>query len=315
MASSDGFFEARNAQAVFKHGLLTRYAYYFAGRAGHATDGRVAFIDGYAGEGRYAADRDAVGAAHEQRLKLLSTCRVPRSERAPNLEAGWQATSEISQSAKIRAVEAVQVVKRDLNASTLRKLYDLACERHDLIDHIAVTRRGDTRRERLLGGNRKRRPEIFEKSCHLVADPRSHEAQELPAHSCPKVFETHISHSTGRIDDESSNSLRGAHVLDHQSDGGGQTIEQPDLQAPGRVRHLNRPRSYRRPLRLQPLKNGCLSGPRVTHQHSYRRARYLKAMQQLPTAKEFHTVHCRRSPRSWRDKGDSPAGLCPRRGM
>ncbi len=53
MAASDSFFERRNAQAVLKHGILTRYAYYFAGRAGHATGGRVAFIDGYAGEGRY----------------------------------------------------------------------------------------------------------------------------------------------------------------------------------------------------------------------------------------------------------------------
>ena len=53
MAASSGFFEQRNAQAVLKHGLLTRYAYYFGGRAGSATKGRVAFIDGYAGEGRY----------------------------------------------------------------------------------------------------------------------------------------------------------------------------------------------------------------------------------------------------------------------
>lgn len=53
MPASDRFFDQRNAQAVLKHGVLTRYAYYFSGRAGHATGGRVAFIDGYAGEGRY----------------------------------------------------------------------------------------------------------------------------------------------------------------------------------------------------------------------------------------------------------------------
>jgi three-Cys-motif partner protein len=51
-ASSD-FFDQRSAQAVLKHGVLARYAHYFAGRAGSATQGRVAFIDGYAGEGRY----------------------------------------------------------------------------------------------------------------------------------------------------------------------------------------------------------------------------------------------------------------------
>src|SRR4026207_2416119 len=53
MPSSSDFFGQRNGQAVLKHGLLARYAHYFAGRAGAATQGRVAFIDGYAGEGRY----------------------------------------------------------------------------------------------------------------------------------------------------------------------------------------------------------------------------------------------------------------------
>lgn len=53
MASNSSFFASRNPQAVLKHGVLTRYAYYFSGRAGRATQGRVAFIDGYAGEGRY----------------------------------------------------------------------------------------------------------------------------------------------------------------------------------------------------------------------------------------------------------------------
>jgi three-Cys-motif partner protein len=52
MADRD-FFESKNPQAVLKHGLLTRYAHYFAGRAGHATGGRIAFIDGYSGAGRY----------------------------------------------------------------------------------------------------------------------------------------------------------------------------------------------------------------------------------------------------------------------
>lgn len=53
MPASTEFFGQRNPQAVLKHGVLVRYAYYFAGRAGAATGGRAAFIDGYAGEGRY----------------------------------------------------------------------------------------------------------------------------------------------------------------------------------------------------------------------------------------------------------------------
>lgn len=53
MPARSDFFGQRSAPAVLKHGVLTRYAHYFAGRAGSATKGRVAFIDGYAGEGRY----------------------------------------------------------------------------------------------------------------------------------------------------------------------------------------------------------------------------------------------------------------------
>lgn len=53
MPANSDFFGSRDAKAVLKHGLLARYAVYFAGRAGRATDGRVAFIDGYAGKGRY----------------------------------------------------------------------------------------------------------------------------------------------------------------------------------------------------------------------------------------------------------------------
>ena len=54
MATSDEFFGERSPQAILKHGLLARYAHYFAGRAGRATAGKVLFLDGYAGEGRYA---------------------------------------------------------------------------------------------------------------------------------------------------------------------------------------------------------------------------------------------------------------------
>jgi three-Cys-motif partner protein len=74
MTSNADFFSTRHPQAVLKHGVLTRYAYYFAARAGSATGGRVAFIDGYAGEGRY---RDGnlgsplLLASEAQRLTLL----------------------------------------------------------------------------------------------------------------------------------------------------------------------------------------------------------------------------------------------------
>jgi len=47
------FFESLQPAAVLKHGLLGRYAHYFAGPAATLTNGKVAYIDGYAGAGRY----------------------------------------------------------------------------------------------------------------------------------------------------------------------------------------------------------------------------------------------------------------------
>ncbi len=53
MPSNDEFFASRRAAAAFKHGLLRRYPVVFAGKAGSITSGRVVFLDGYAGAGRY----------------------------------------------------------------------------------------------------------------------------------------------------------------------------------------------------------------------------------------------------------------------
>lgn len=48
MVSNEEFFRSQKPAAVLKHGLLRRYAVYFAGKAGHRRGGRVAYIDGYA---------------------------------------------------------------------------------------------------------------------------------------------------------------------------------------------------------------------------------------------------------------------------
>jgi len=53
MSASDEFFAQRRAAAAFKHGILERYPVVFAGKAGSITSGRVVFLDGYAGPGRY----------------------------------------------------------------------------------------------------------------------------------------------------------------------------------------------------------------------------------------------------------------------
>jgi len=53
MVSTEDFFKAQHPAAALKHGVLLRYAKCFAGRAGSQTRGRVSFVDGDAGPGRY----------------------------------------------------------------------------------------------------------------------------------------------------------------------------------------------------------------------------------------------------------------------
>jgi three-Cys-motif partner protein len=52
--TSAGFFGKRKPPAVFKHALLQHYVAAYAGMVGSTnSQGRVVFLDGYAGEGRY----------------------------------------------------------------------------------------------------------------------------------------------------------------------------------------------------------------------------------------------------------------------
>lgn len=53
MSANEAFFARRKAAAAFKHGILSRYPPVFAAKADSITGGRVAFLDGYAGQGRY----------------------------------------------------------------------------------------------------------------------------------------------------------------------------------------------------------------------------------------------------------------------
>ncbi|MFE6478054.1 three-Cys-motif partner protein TcmP [Streptomyces rochei] len=52
--SSSPFFVSKKAAAVLKHGILKQYVVPFASKVGrYAPDGRVVYLDGYAGPGRY----------------------------------------------------------------------------------------------------------------------------------------------------------------------------------------------------------------------------------------------------------------------
>jgi len=74
MSASDEFFAQRRAAAAFKHGILERYPVVFAGKAGSITSGRVVFLDGYAGPGRYGMGRRGRRCCSCRRRSISVSC-------------------------------------------------------------------------------------------------------------------------------------------------------------------------------------------------------------------------------------------------
>lgn len=64
MTAHDEFFQRRRAAAVLKHGILARYPPVFATMTGSTSSGgRVVYLDGYAGPGRYEPETgETIGA-------------------------------------------------------------------------------------------------------------------------------------------------------------------------------------------------------------------------------------------------------------
>ena len=71
------FFEDKQAAAILKHAILDSYIDPFVGKTGKYSPGnRVAFIDGYAGEGRYASGDE--GSPSMLMRKARDLARLPR---------------------------------------------------------------------------------------------------------------------------------------------------------------------------------------------------------------------------------------------
>lgn len=74
MSANEEFFRERRAQAVFKHGILSRYPTVFAAKTGRR--GRqVMFVDGYAGRGRYEDGSDGSPALLVQSAERVQSFR------------------------------------------------------------------------------------------------------------------------------------------------------------------------------------------------------------------------------------------------
>jgi three-Cys-motif partner protein len=78
MTANDKFFQRKQAAAVLKHGVLRRYPIVFASKTGFTSkDGRVVYLDGYAGPGRYAPeDGSAEGVEGSPLLAVQAAARV-----------------------------------------------------------------------------------------------------------------------------------------------------------------------------------------------------------------------------------------------
>ncbi|GAB2677473.1 three-Cys-motif partner protein TcmP [Kribbella swartbergensis] len=73
------FHKSKKSAAVLKHAIIDSYATPFASKTGsRSKDKRVAFIDGYAGPGRYADGAEGSGAMLLRKARELARLRPPR---------------------------------------------------------------------------------------------------------------------------------------------------------------------------------------------------------------------------------------------
>jgi three-Cys-motif partner protein len=83
MTAHDDFFQRKQAAAVLKHGILARYPPVFATMTGStSTGGRVVYLDGYAGPGRYELEPgEAIGAPGSPLLAVQNASTVAKWSR------------------------------------------------------------------------------------------------------------------------------------------------------------------------------------------------------------------------------------------
>lgn len=83
VVANDEFFQRKQAAAVLKHGVLERYMTVFASMTGSAsTGGRVHYVDGYAGPGRYdPEDGQSMGSPGSPLLAAGTAARLSGAKR------------------------------------------------------------------------------------------------------------------------------------------------------------------------------------------------------------------------------------------
>lgn len=73
---TESFFQSKKAAAILKHAVLDQYVDPFSMKTGsRSPGGRVAFIDGYAGEGRYEGGAEGSPALLMRKARQLARKR------------------------------------------------------------------------------------------------------------------------------------------------------------------------------------------------------------------------------------------------
>jgi three-Cys-motif partner protein len=92
------FHKRKKAAAVLKHAILNRYVTPFASKTGSRSErGRVAFIDGYAGPGRYEDESEGSGAMLLRKAKELAAMNSPRQLECHFVEADKRTAARLEQ--------------------------------------------------------------------------------------------------------------------------------------------------------------------------------------------------------------------------
>lgn len=102
MSSETSKFHARKqSAAVLKHAVINSYATPFASKTGStSTENRVAFIDGYAGPGRYDEGEEGSGAMLLRKAKELGAMRNPRTVELHFVEDDADTVAQLREVAK-----------------------------------------------------------------------------------------------------------------------------------------------------------------------------------------------------------------------
>jgi three-Cys-motif partner protein len=94
----DDFHRRKKSAAVLKHAIIDQYSTPFASKTGSTSlDHRVAFIDGYAGPGRYEDGEEGSGAMLLRKAHELAATKSPRTLELHFVEDDWETVARLRQ--------------------------------------------------------------------------------------------------------------------------------------------------------------------------------------------------------------------------